>query len=78
MAAQPFHESMEFLKKDACLGAFVKSHGPIRHRRRHAGGAFQSLAEAIIYQQLTGKAADTILRRFVALFPGKLFRLGHV
>jgi DNA-3-methyladenine glycosylase II len=68
MAAQPFHESMEFLKKDACLGAFVKSHGPIRHRRRHAGGAFQSLAEAIIYQQLSGKAADTILRRFVALF----------
>jgi DNA-3-methyladenine glycosylase II len=73
MAAPPFHESMEFLRKDARLGAFVKSHGPIRHRRRHARGAFQSLAEAIVFQQLSGKAADTILRRFVALFPGKKF-----
>ena len=35
--------------------------------------AFQSLAEAIIYQQLSGKAAATILKRFIALFPNKKF-----
>jgi DNA-3-methyladenine glycosylase II len=29
--------------------------------------------EAIINQQLSGKAADTIFKRFVALFPGKKF-----
>jgi DNA-3-methyladenine glycosylase II len=73
MAAPHFEESLKFLKKDIRLGAFVIKHGPITHRRRHSGHAFQSLAEAIIYQQLSGKAADTILKRFVALFPGKKF-----
>lgn len=73
MAAPHFEESLKFLKKDARIGAFVLSHGPITHRRRHSGHAFQSLAEAIIYQQLSGKAADTILKRFTALFPNKKF-----
>lgn len=66
-------KSVEFLKKDKHLGAFIKKHGPIKHRRHHEGGAFQSLAEAIIYQQLSGKAADTILKRFIALFPNTKF-----
>lgn len=35
--------------------------------------AFASLGRAIIYQQLSTKAADTICGRFVALFPGKQF-----
>lgn len=35
--------------------------------------AFASLGRAIIYQQLSTKAADTICRRFVALFPDKKF-----
>ena len=65
--------SIQFLKRDKYLGAFIKRHGPITHRRPHAGGAFQSLAEAIVYQQLSGKAAGTILKRFVALFPDKKF-----
>jgi DNA-3-methyladenine glycosylase II len=34
---------------------------------------FQSLAEAIMSQQLSGKAAGTIIKRFKALFPGKSF-----
>src|SRR3989344_1630962 len=65
--------SIQFLKRDKRLGAFIKRHGPLVHRRPHAGGAFQSLAEAIVYQQLSGKAAGTILKRFVALFPKKKF-----
>ena len=68
-----FDASLAHLKKDKHLGAFIKQHGPIVHRRAHAGQAFQALAEAIIYQQLSGKAAATILKRFVALFPGKKF-----
>lgn len=68
-----FEESSIFLQKDKHLGAFIKRHGAIVHRRSHKGGAFQSLGEAIIYQQLSGKAAGTILKRFVALFPGKSF-----
>jgi DNA-3-methyladenine glycosylase II len=34
---------------------------------------FESLARAIAYQQLHDKAAESILRRFVALFPTKRF-----
>ncbi len=70
MQANPHAASIKHLRRDKHLGAFIKKHGPIVHRREHAMSAFQSLAESIIYQQLSGKAAATILKRFVALFPG--------
>lgn len=35
--------------------------------------AVRSLARSIVYQQLSGKAAETIWGRFVALYPGKRF-----
>jgi len=35
--------------------------------------ALQSLARSIVYQQLSGKAAQTIWDRFLALYPGKRF-----
>lgn len=73
MKADPHAASVKHLSRDKRLGAFIRSYGPITHRRSHAGGAFQSLAESIIYQQLSGKAAGTILRRFVALYKGKKF-----
>jgi 3-methyladenine DNA glycosylase/8-oxoguanine DNA glycosylase len=69
----PHEASRRHLLKDARLGTFVKSHGPIAHRRQHSMDAFQSLAEAIVYQQLSGKAAATILKRFIALWPKKKF-----
>ncbi len=34
---------------------------------------FQSLARSIIYQQLSGKAAASILKKFIALWPRKKF-----
>ncbi|HZA50705.1 MAG TPA: DNA-3-methyladenine glycosylase [Myxococcaceae bacterium] len=34
---------------------------------------FQALFRAIVYQQLSGKAASTILGRVIALFPGREF-----
>lgn len=69
----PHAVSIKHLSRDKHLGAFIRRHGPLTHRRPHKGGAFQALAEAIIYQQLSGKAAGTILKRFVALFPKKSF-----
>ncbi len=69
----PHAASIRHLSKDKHLGAFIKAHGPLKHRRPHTGGAFQALAESIIYQQLSGKAAGTILQRFIALYPGKKF-----
>ena len=37
------------------------------------GNAFRALAESILYQQLTTKAADTITRRFTELYPHRAF-----
>ncbi len=34
---------------------------------------FQSLVQAVAHQQLNGTAANTILRRFIKLFPGRRF-----
>jgi len=65
--------SIAHLSRDERLGAFIKSYGPLKHRRYHARGAFESLARSIIYQQLSGKAADTICGRFVSLWPKKKF-----
>jgi len=62
--------SITYLKRDMHLGDFIRRFGPIAHRRAHAPDVFRALSESIIYQQLSGKAADTILKRFVALFPG--------
>lgn len=73
MAKKIFDASVKKLKRDPHLGDFIRRFGPIAHRRSHARSVFRALAESIIYQQLSGKAADTILKRFVALFPGKEF-----
>lgn len=73
MAADPHARSIKHLSKDKHLGKFIRSYGPLKFRREHALGAFQSLAESIIFQQLSGKAAGTILARFVALWPNKNF-----
>jgi len=42
-------------------------------KQRSRRSPFESLARAIAYQQLHGKAAESILRRFIALFPGRRF-----
>jgi DNA-3-methyladenine glycosylase II len=55
------------------LGKFIRSYGPLMLRRTTSQNAFESLAESIIYQQHSGKAAKTITDRFVALYPKKKF-----
>jgi DNA-3-methyladenine glycosylase II len=47
------------------LAAIIKSVGPCR--MEFSPPEFHSLAEAIVYQQLHGKAAVTIFKRFAAL-----------
>ena len=53
------------------LVPLIERHGPPRLRRTR--NSFQSLARSIIYQQLSGKAAATIYRRFLQLFPTRQF-----
>ncbi len=58
-------------RADPRLGALMKRVGPFRLRLKRPQSAFAALAEAIVYQQLTGKAAGTIFRRVLALYPGR-------
>jgi DNA-3-methyladenine glycosylase II len=50
---------------DPILAAIIESVGPCR--MEFGAPEFHSLAEAIVYQQLNGKAAVTIFKRFTAL-----------
>jgi DNA-3-methyladenine glycosylase II len=52
-------------KADPVMRAIVERIGPCR--LRFSPPQFHSLAEAIVYQQLNGKAAETIFKRFAAL-----------
>jgi 3-methyladenine DNA glycosylase/8-oxoguanine DNA glycosylase len=52
-------------KSDAVLRAIIARIGPCR--MQFGPPQFHSLAEAIVYQQLNGKAAETIFNRFAAL-----------
>lgn len=47
----------------------MESVGPYRPADRTSGSHFDALVRAIVFQQLSGKAAGTIHSRFCALFP---------
>jgi len=49
------------------MARLIDQIGPIRHRPNRLP-PFQSLVHAVIHQQLSGKAAGTILGRFCAIF----------
>ena len=51
----------------------IREVGPFNLTPRSKRSPFESLARAIAYQQLHEKAAESILRRFVALFPTRRF-----
>jgi DNA-3-methyladenine glycosylase II len=52
-------------KSDPLMRAIIERVGPCR--MEFSEPTFHSLAEAIVYQQLNGKAAETIFKRFTAL-----------
>ncbi len=54
---------------DAALARLVESVGPFRMKLDRTPSIFVALAEAIVYQQLTARAAATIFARVRALFP---------
>lgn len=55
---------------DATLGSLIDTVGPFRMEVNATHDLFLALARAIVYQQLHGKAAATILQRVCDLFPG--------
>jgi DNA-3-methyladenine glycosylase II len=67
-------DAMQHLAKvDPVMRRLIKQVGPFTLRLTARRPPFETLARAIAYQQLNGAAAETILRRFTALFPGKKF-----
>ncbi len=54
---------------DPKLAALIARVGPCRLQVEGLASPFAALVEAIVYQQLTGKAAQTIHGRLVGLFP---------
>lgn len=59
-------QALEIFKNDPKFAPLVQKHGmPVWEER---GDPFRSLVRSIVYQQVTGKAAASILAKFVALF----------
>lgn len=54
-------------KVDPVLGRVIAKVGPYTGKLRPMPNLFHALCQAISYQQLSGKAAETIFARFVAL-----------
>src|SRR2546427_185755 len=60
------------LARDPVMRRLIRRHGPYR-LEPHGRSPYETLVRAIAHQQLNGRAAETILGRFVALFPGDDF-----
>ena len=79
MAELNHRPALAHLKRsDPTLSGLIKRVGPCRMRLSHAGTHYDALVRSIVFQQLSGKAAGTIHRRFCELYPGKRPRAEHV
>ena len=71
------NKAIRHLRSDPAMAKAIDRIGPMKLKpRRHS--TFQSLTQAVIHQQLSGKAAATIQGRFQALFGGDIFPEAHV
>jgi DNA-3-methyladenine glycosylase II len=58
---------------DPIMRRLIREVGPFTLKPRVGRSSFESLARAIAYQQLHDRAAESILKRLIALFPGRRF-----
>ncbi|HUU78939.1 MAG TPA: DNA-3-methyladenine glycosylase 2 family protein [candidate division Zixibacteria bacterium] len=63
------NEIIDFLKKDKVLGKIIQKEGTITLRQSES--YFLDLVETIIAQQISGKAANSIIKKFYELFKNK-------
>src|SRR3954469_2009847 len=69
-----FSDAIKHLTKaDPVLGRVIKRVGPYTLEPESRRSPFESLVRAVAHQQLHGKAAESILKRFIACFPGRKF-----
>lgn len=71
MERSPFSTSIQALRRDPRFATLIKKHGAPDLKR--GKNPFQALCRAIIYQQVSGKAAASILKKFIALFNTRKF-----
>lgn len=60
-------------RADPVLRKLIRDHGPCGLAPNWRRSPYESLVRAIMHQQLNGKAAATIMGRFIELFPGSQF-----
>lgn len=60
-------------RADKTLAKLIGKVGPCRLVPQTRREPFQALVRSVTFQQLNGKAAETILGRVLALYPGKKF-----
>jgi 3-methyladenine DNA glycosylase/8-oxoguanine DNA glycosylase len=63
-------KGFDFLARDKNFAPWIKKIGPLKVSPHH-DEPFNALCRAIVYQQLSGKAAATIFSRFEGLYGGK-------
>jgi 3-methyladenine DNA glycosylase/8-oxoguanine DNA glycosylase len=67
-------EACEYLTQaDKRLGRLIQRVGPCRLKLKKHRSPFQALVESVVYQQLNGTAAATILSRVKALYTERRF-----
>ena len=64
----PWTDALTHLANDPVMRRLIETHGPCTMIARRRS-PYETLTRAIAHQQLNGRAAETILGRFVALFP---------
>ena len=60
-------------KADKKLAKLIKQVGDMSLQVNRGRSPYEALVESVIYQQLSGKAAASILKKFKSLFPKKRF-----
>ena len=67
-------EAIEHLcSADKTLARLIRKVGPCTLKPRNRRAPYEALVQAVTHQQLNGTAAQTIFKRFLALYPGKRF-----
>ena len=74
MTVSPRAALAHLRRVDPVLGELIARVGPYRLEVRRTGTHYHALVRSIVFQQLSGKAASTIHRRFAELYPGGRIR----
>ncbi len=64
-------KAMRHLRRDPHLAPLIAALGAAQFHPKP--NAFRALTESIVYQQISGSAADAIFKRFLDLFPKRRF-----